>query len=115
FLLAFAVALPWKYLGSYMPLPVLQIFQMTFHVSVFLGVFNLLPFPPLDGSKIIGIFIPRAWVPKYERFLSEGVRYFVAIILFDVFILGGVFGFSIFGFVLGFLHEWVSMVILLGT
>src|SRR3989338_4752791 len=41
FILAFAVALPWKYLGSYMPDPLLLIVQMTFHVSIFLGIFNL--------------------------------------------------------------------------
>ena len=35
-----------------------------------LGVFNLIPLPPLDGSRIFYIFLPTKWyfgVMKYER------------------------------------------------
>lgn len=38
-------------------------------LSIGLGVFNLIPFPPLDGSKIFGAFLPDhiyAKVMKYE-------------------------------------------------
>lgn len=40
-------------------------------LSIGLGVFNLLPIPPLDGSKILASFLPdRAyvWLMRYERF-----------------------------------------------
>ncbi len=115
FVLAFALALPWKYLGGYMPIPLLQLIQMTFHVSIFLGIFNLFPFPPLDGSKILGLIIPKRFYRQYEQFLHEGVKYFVAIILVDVFILAGLVGFSIFGSIMMFLHEKISMFLFLGT
>ncbi len=115
FVLAFVVALPWKYLGDYMPDAVLLLLQMTFHTSIFLGLFNLFPFPPLDGSKILGLFIPKRWYRAYENYLENGVKYFVAIILIDVFILGDLLGYSVFGYVIRYLHEKVSMILLLGT
>lgn len=115
FVLAFAVALPWKYLGSYIPGPLLLIIQMTFHISIFLGIFNLFPFPPLDGSKIVGLFVPKYYYRQYANYLHNGVKYFVVIILIDVFVLAAIFDFSIFGSVMSYLHDRVSMVLLLGT
>lgn len=112
---AFVVALMWKYLGSYMWEPLLVFVQTVFHMNVFLAIFNLFPFPPLDGSKILGLVIPRKWYAKYDNYLENGVKYFIVIILVDVFILGNVFGFSIFGSVIQYLHDRVSVVLLLGT
>jgi Zn-dependent protease len=115
FVLAFFVALPWKYLGEYMAEPVLAIIQYTFHVSIFLGIFNLFPFPPLDGSKIVGLFVPKRFHRQYANYLHHGVKYFVVIILIDVFIMANLFGFSFFGYAMGYLHERVQWVLLLGT
>lgn len=115
FILAFAVGLPWKYLGVYMPEILLTQLQYIFHVSIFLGIFNLFPFPPLDGSKILGLFIPKRLYRAYQNYLYGGMKYFVAIILVDIFILSDFIGFSVFQRVMGFLHEIVSMVLLLGA
>jgi Zn-dependent protease len=30
-----------------------------------LGLFNLLPVPPLDGSKVLAGFLPAAWAKRY--------------------------------------------------
>ena len=41
-------------------------------MNVGLGVFNLIPLPPLDGSKILTAFLPtnaRNWVESHERIL----------------------------------------------
>ncbi len=120
FILAFFVALPWKYLGVYMEGtiiggPVLSILQWTFHVNIFLGVFNLFPFPPLDGSKILGLIIPKKFHRQYANYLANGMKYFVAIILVDVFILPDFIGYSVFHSVMGFLHEKISLILFLGT
>jgi len=115
FLLSFFMALIWRYFGEYLHQTLLLFIQMIFHVSIFLGIFNLFPFPPLDGSKILGLFLPSRFHLKYERFLQSGTKYFIAIILIDVFILERLIGFSVFGFVMSYLHDIVSSVLLLGT
>jgi Zn-dependent protease len=115
FVLAFAVALPWKYLGGYLPDFVTMFLQMIFHVSIFLGIFNFFPFPPLDGANILGLFIPKKYHRIYHQFLEKGARYFIAIILVDVLILSSLIDFSFFGYVMRYLHGIVSTVLLLGT
>ncbi|MGH9119841.1 MAG: site-2 protease family protein [Acidimicrobiales bacterium] len=36
-------------------------------LNIVLGLFNLLPIPPLDGSAIIERFLPERWWPSYLR------------------------------------------------
>ncbi len=55
---------------------VIQIFDMLAYISTALGVFNLLPIPPLDGSRILGLFLPDKLyygIMRYERFIMLGV------------------------------------------
>ncbi len=45
-------------------------------LNVGFAVFNLLPFPPLDGSRIAGLFLPPRWywqIMRYERYIQIGV------------------------------------------
>ena len=45
-------------------------------VNVSLAVFNLLPIPPLDGSRIINLIIPSKYyfkIMQYERYIILGV------------------------------------------
>jgi Zn-dependent protease len=48
-------------------------------VNMFLGLFNLLPIPPLDGSAILERALPRHWLPKYWQVRQYG--FLVLIIL----------------------------------
>ena len=51
-------------------------------LNVSLAVFNLLPVPPLDGSRIVGLFLPpKAYFSymKYERYI--GIAFMVAVIV----------------------------------
>ena len=41
-----------------------------------LGLFNLIPLPPLDGSKVLDVLLPERWyhlVLRYERYLMLAV------------------------------------------
>jgi Zn-dependent protease len=42
-------------------------------VNLFLGVLNLLPIPPLDGSALLERVLPRQWLPRWYRFRPYGV------------------------------------------
>ena len=50
---------------------VLRFFLACFALNAGLAVFNLIPIPPLDGSKVLAILLPeRAYVDlmRYERY-----------------------------------------------
>lgn len=69
FIFTVLLALQLKFIPQ---LDLLNIFlSMVINYSIGFGVFNLLPIPPLDGSKVILTFLPfeiNRVVYKYERF-----------------------------------------------
>jgi len=54
-----------------------EILLIALWYNIMLGVFNLLPFPPLDGSKILASLLPRRWEYKFYRY----ERYFCIVLL----------------------------------
>lgn len=65
-------------------LKILNVFLINMVVyNVVLAVFNLLPIPPLDGSKIFFGWIMKAWAQKYIYAEKTGMKIiiFVALIL----------------------------------
>jgi len=63
-------------------------------INLFLGVFNLIPFPPLDGSKVLGAFLSDEMYFKYTAQEKKGMMIFMFIILasyvFNLNLIGGV-------------------------
>jgi Zn-dependent protease len=57
--------------------------MMLLNMSLF--VFNLLPFPPLDGSKILGTFLPAAAQPVLEMLEHYGFLILMFLIYIGVF------------------------------
>jgi len=41
--------------------------------NLFLGVFNFLPIPPLDGAALIERVLPRSWLPGWYRLRPYGI------------------------------------------
>jgi Zn-dependent protease len=61
--------------GRYFLTDLPLLFQVLFSfalVNLFLGLFNLLPIPPLDGSALIERALPREWLPSWYRFRQYG-------------------------------------------
>lgn len=67
---AFPAQSDFVYYIQYAALTLFSYFHM---LNLSLGVFNLIPIPPLDGSRIFYIFLPTKWyfgVMKYEKYIQ---------------------------------------------
>jgi Zn-dependent protease len=62
--------------------PVLIFLQMLLTINISLAVFNLLPFPPLDGSKILETFLPASAQPALA--LMEQYGFMILMVLIYV-------------------------------
>jgi Zn-dependent protease len=58
-------------------------------LNIGLGVFNLLPIPPLDGSKVLGAFLPDHIYWQLMRFERYGMFILLFLIMFGRINLGG--------------------------
>lgn len=116
-LIAIACAIPLKYLSgtAFGATPFYGLIGQLFMISILLFALNVLPFPPFDGSKIIGIFVPRRLQHAYENYMREGVKYVVIFILFDVMVLRQIFNFSILHTIVVKMTTWIIALISLGT
>ena len=53
-------------------------------LSIGLGLFNLLPIPPLDGSKVLGVLLPDEAYSKLMRYERYGILLLLALSLLGV-------------------------------
>lgn len=75
----------------------------TFILNLALGIFNLLPIPPLDGSKVVLSQLPYSMAKAYTRLEPYGLIIIIALLFFtNIFqtILG--FFINLFSGILGF-------------
>lgn len=52
------------------------LFYMVAQINVHLAVFNLIPIPPFDGSRILFTFLPQKYyfkIMRYERYIFLGI------------------------------------------
>jgi Zn-dependent protease len=49
-------------------------------VNLLLGVFNLLPIPPLDGSALVERILPEQWLPTWHRYRPYGMLVLMVLI-----------------------------------
>ncbi|MCU1458252.1 MAG: Zn-dependent protease [Actinomycetia bacterium] len=71
--------------------------------NLVLGLFNLLPIPPLDGSTLIERVLPADWLPRWYRFRPYGILV-LFVLVFTTGIVGRIlepFINSLYRFVLG--------------
>lgn len=69
---------PTHFVSEAIALSFLQILEALAYINVMLGIFNLLPIPPLDGSHVIIAFLSE----KYPQVVTLLYRYALFILLF---------------------------------
>ena len=58
-----------------------SLFASSLFLNLALMAFNLLPVAPLDGSKILGAFIPLRYEDEYDRFMHYGPYVLLGLLL----------------------------------
>jgi len=114
-ILALVLTIPLKYLPLVMPEVLFRFLATVLEVAIGLFVFNMLPFPPLDGSKIVGIFVPKRFHRGYQYYLQNGMVYFAVFLLFDQFVLARTFQFSILQYSIGTVSTFIKTLLFLGN
>lgn len=63
---------------------VLELFDTTAYLSICLGLFNLIPIPPMDGSKVLFSFLPDRIYMKLMRYERYGMIIILIVMLSGV-------------------------------
>jgi Zn-dependent protease len=73
------------------PIPGLLLIGIQLNLS--LAVFNLLPIPPLDGSRVVDGLIPYRLRPQWEQYLRFSSVVLLVVVMFASRVLSGPIGF----------------------
>jgi len=75
-------------------------------VNLILGIFNLIPIPPLDGSKVLFSLLPARFDEFKAKLTVNGLWILIALI-----ILGNLTGFDVFGIIINFFLGLVQYIL----
>lgn len=84
FAMAVVAALLLRAGGPAWPPLVISLLQTLALINLSLGLFNLLPVPPLDGSRILVGLLPAPWAAAVLRLERWGILILVALLYFGV-------------------------------
>ncbi len=78
----------------------LSFLSLIAYANVLLAVFNLVPIPPLDGSKVLLALIPDRYWDFKEQFERYGIYLLIVFIVFGVSVISPIIG-TIFTWIVG--------------
>lgn len=111
-LTAFVIAIFFKYTA--IPGLFFEPLRAIYSLSIVLFLFNLIPIAPLDGSKFVGLIVPRSQEYWYQRFLAQGPLYIILLIVADR-LMAEATGFSFLGTYLQFGYDLITTAVMVGT
>ena len=106
------------YLSSFIPSPTVQLVCAAFFINfmifnIILAVFNILPIPPLDGSKIFFGWSDKPWAIKYVNAEQKGLIAIIAIaFVIPVFLQSFGIDFDFFGWYIKNTTRAISSILL---
>jgi Zn-dependent protease len=65
--------------------PLLMVLIMSLQINLVLAIFNFIPIPPLDGSRILGGLIPYKYQNELAKFEYYGPRVLMGLIILSMF------------------------------
>ena len=68
---------------------VAPLLMMMIQINVALAIFNMIPIPPLDGSRVVDGLVPYGWRPAWESIVRLSPLLLVVIIFFSGRIIAG--------------------------
>ena len=86
------VARPLGYNASELSMIVYTILSFTIFLNIALAIFNMLPIPPLDGSKVLFSLLPEKWYYKILRYERYGMIVLIVIMSSQLFFNIDIFG-----------------------
>lgn len=98
---------PWAGWGlewAWLILPLRSMLRTAVWVNVVLAVFNLLPVPPLDGSRVLSGLLPLRQAVSYSRLEPYG--FLIIFLLFFTGIMDPVFGVAVRTLTLALFRMW---------
>ncbi len=81
------------------------LFALIIQYNLLLAIFNLLPIPPLDGSKVFAMLLPKNLADTYLSIQQMGMFLLLFLLFFPI------GGFSLMGFVTNLLHTATSILL----
>lgn len=101
--LAISAAIIYRLTGGIASDTALAVLKFTVDINLILGIFNLLPIPPLDGSKVLMSYLPYNLLKSYQQLEKYGI--FIILLLYLIPVGGTSLLWFILGTVINFFHS----------